>query len=402
VKTDRAVHWGLGIGAILIAAALWWPGLFLKKTGKGVGATVPQKWEFTAGGAVTGALALGSDGTLYAASEDGFVYALYPSGEVEWRFETDRAVVGPTIGADGTIFVTNTEEHIFAINRAGGQLWTSHGGPYIGKQMGSTAPAIDRNYLYAPWHGPLVAMQVADGTLIWGAGRFFQEGGSVSVLPSGLIVYPGDGRINALDSTGRPQWQYPAVNAASAGMNANPFARNIRLDSGIAAGYDGTIYTCVVDSRLDAIGPDGTLKWEFKTKISSVNKGTPVIATDGTIYFGTDGGTFYAINADGTQKWTVETGSAIAATPILAEDETVYVVNGLAVFAVSPDGKVIAKTPVDGGVDSSPTLAPDGTIYVASNRGKIIALAGTHGGLMNSSWPKFQADLSNSGRAHTY
>jgi len=54
---------------------------------------------------------------------------------------------------------------------------------------------------------------------------------------------------------------------------------------------------------------------------------------------------------------------------------------------------------IAGGLESSPTLGPDGTIYVASRAGKILALAGTHGALMNSPWPKFQADLANTGRA---
>jgi outer membrane protein assembly factor BamB len=405
--TDRAVHWGLGIGGVLIAAALLWPGLFLKKAASAQSDTIPKKWEFTAGGAITGALALADDGTLYAASEDGFVYALYPSGEVQWKFDADRTVVGPTISTDGKIYVTNAEEHIYAINRAGSQVWTSPGGHYIGKQMGSIAAAIDQIHLYTPWHQPLVAAQLIDGTIDWSAGRDFQEGGSVSILSNGLLVYPGDGAIHAVDTTGRQQWQYPAIDTSSSGgMNSQrgllPFSKMIRLDSGIAVGYDSSIYVCVVDSRLDAIGPGGNFKWEFKTKTSSVNKGTPVIASDGTIYFGTDGGTLYAINPDGTQKWSLDTGGAIAATAVLAEDETVYVANGLALFAVSPDGKVLAKAPISGGVDSSPTLAPDGTIYVATNRGQIIAFAGTHGGLMKSSWPKFQGDLANSGRAVSF
>jgi hypothetical protein len=61
--------------------------------------------------------------------------------------------------------------------------------------------------------------------------------------------------------------------------------------------------------------------------------------------------------------------------------------------------KVLTKIPVVERVESSPTLAPDGTIYIGSHGGKIVAFAGTHGGLMNSPWPKFQGDLANSGRS---
>jgi outer membrane protein assembly factor BamB len=91
-------------------------------------------------------------------------------------------------------------------------------------------------------------------------------------------------------------------------------------------------------------------------------------------------------------------------TPMLAKDGTVYVLNGVELLAVSPEGKVLATATVaiNGGVESSPTLAPDGTVYVASLEGKIMAFAGTHGGLMDSPWPKFQGGLSNSGRARTF
>jgi outer membrane protein assembly factor BamB len=80
-------------------------------------ATIPEKWEFTATGAITGALAFGDDRTLYAASEDGFVYALDSSGSLQWKFNTGPMLAGPTIGADGTIYVSNKDESIYAINR---------------------------------------------------------------------------------------------------------------------------------------------------------------------------------------------------------------------------------------------------------------------------------------------
>ncbi len=138
----------------------------------------------------------------------------------------------------------------------------------------------------------------------------------------------------------------------------------------------------------------------FKTKPHSFNWANPVIASDGTIYFGSGDGSLYALNSGGTQKWAVDIDGGIpASTPMLAEDGTIYFANQTALIAVSPEGKVLARVAIIGGVDSSPTLAPDGTIYVASHKGKIIAFAGTHGGLMNSPWPKFQRDLANTGRA---
>ena len=128
-----------------------------------------------------------------------------------------------------------------------------------------------------------------------------------------------------------------------------------------------------------------------------------MIAADATIYFASGDGTLYALLSDGTQKWALDLGGgAISAAPILAEDETIYVVTSTALVAVSPEGKLLARSSAGAGGDSSPTLDSDGTIYVATRTGKITAFSGTHGGLLSSAWPKFQAGPANSGRARSF
>lgn len=400
-------------------------------------AAIPEKWQFTATGAITGALALGDDGSLYAASEDGFVYALDSSGNLEWKFNAGPMLAGPTIGADGTIYVTNRDESTYAINRAGTQQWALEDSPHVALPIGVSL-ALDQEHLYTAWSGQIRALPLNGSASDWSAGSV-QTNGSVAILSNGLIVYPGAGRVDAVDSTGKTAWQYPVMDpplSSDVLLNngGHPPLGNFWLDSGIAVGADGTFYACAVDepdnerranSRLIALSPDGTYKWEFHTSTLSFNRATPVIATDGTVYFGSGDGTLFALNSNGTKRWAVHTGADIVAT-MLAEDGTIYVVNSGALIAVSPEGKlrtrnpiagiletphtqviaispeqrrVLTKIPFDTSVATSPTLAADGTVYVGSYGGKIIAFAGTHGGLMNSPWPKFQGDLANSGRS---
>ena len=400
------------VGAMIIGSVLvntYWLHRFYPRVSVGPAAVdnappIQQKWQFTGAGVITAALALNIDGTVYAASEDGNVYAIDSSGNLQWKFNAGPVTTAPALGVDGTIYVTNGDQRIFAINPTGTQQWANGGGPYADKQMGWIAAALDQTHLYTPSRGQMRAIRLIDGTFDWPTGIGLQRGGSVSILPDGLVVYPGYGRLDAADATGRTQWEYPVMNPP---LNTDMIASrripigNFVLESAMAVGDDSTIYACIVDSRLVAVTADGRFKWEFKTKTSSRNRAAPVIAVDGTIYFASGDGTLYALNADGTQKWALETaGGSISVTPILAEDGTIYIVNATALIAVSPDGKILAKSPVDGSVESSPTIAPDGTIYVAWHSGKISAFAGGHGGLMNSSWPKFQATLANSGRSH--
>jgi outer membrane protein assembly factor BamB len=442
LKGGTVVRWVVIIAAAIIIGGLVAGNLSsyvlgTKPTAREQLAKLPEKWEFTATGAITGALAFGDDGTLYAASEDGFVYALDSSGSLQWKFNAGPMLSGPTIGADGTIYVSNKDESTYAINRTGTLQWAMEGGPYADKSIGVSS-ALDQDRLYTPWRSEIRAIRLRTRQSDWSAGNF-QTNGSVAILPNGLIVYPGAGRMDAVDSTGTIVWQYPVMDPPlSADMILQnggqvPFG-NFWLDSGIAVGADGTLYACAVDepggerrvnSRLIALTLDGSYKWEFRTKTLSLNRATPVIATDGTVYFGSGDGTLYALSSDGTKRWAVNTNAPIVAT-ILSEDGTVYVLNSATLIAVSPEGKlltrnpiagilepprtqviavsveqrrVLTKIPVDETVESSPTLAPDGTIYVGSHGGKIVAFAGTHGGLMNSPWPKFQGDLANSGRS---
>src|ERR1700732_235507 len=276
LNTDRVIRWGLAIGAAVIVVAIAWYGFHATPGVHRQDSVISQKWQFATAGAITGALALGNDGTVYATSADGFVYALDPSANLQWKFEAGPITAAPAIGADGVIYVSNEDPRIFAIDRIGTQRGARGGGPYADKKTGWSAAALDQNYLYTPWRGVVRAIRLVDGGSDWSAGVGFQQSGSISVLPDGLIVYDGVGRLEAADGTGRTQWQYPVMNPPlSVDMilktKGHIPSGNFWLDSGIAVGFDGTLYAGAADSRLVAFGPEGTYKWEFKTKTHTVN-----------------------------------------------------------------------------------------------------------------------------------
>lgn len=147
-RKTGTVRWGVIIGGAILIGGVITGNLsshLLNRKPVAVerAATIPEKWQFTANGAITGALALGDDGSLYAASEDGFVYALDSSGNLQWKFNAGPMLAGPTIGADGTIYVTNRAESTYAINHAGTQQWAVEGSPEIALPMGVSS-ALDQ------------------------------------------------------------------------------------------------------------------------------------------------------------------------------------------------------------------------------------------------------------------
>ncbi|MBT5845501.1 MAG: PQQ-like beta-propeller repeat protein, partial [Verrucomicrobiales bacterium] len=74
-------------------------------------------WEFETGGRVDSSPAIGSDGTVYAGSFDGKLYAVNgKSGVKLWEFETGNDVdSSPAIGSDGTVYVGSVDKKVYAI-----------------------------------------------------------------------------------------------------------------------------------------------------------------------------------------------------------------------------------------------------------------------------------------------
>ena len=104
-----------------------------------------------------------------------------------------------------------------------------------------------------------------------------------------------------------------------------------------AIGPDGTIYvgsegTIASQSRLYAINPNGSLKWQFAGATDWIDS-SPTVTANGTIYVGSWDGTLYAINAaTGTRKWSYQAGGYIASSPAVAADGTIYFGSVIAAF----------------------------------------------------------------------
>ncbi len=71
--------------------------------------------------------AVGTDGTIYAPSEDGNLYALNPAdGSLKWQYDfyNDFGISSPALGTDGTIYIGSTDENLYALNQDGSLKWT--------------------------------------------------------------------------------------------------------------------------------------------------------------------------------------------------------------------------------------------------------------------------------------
>lgn len=366
-------------------------------TGRQVPA-LAKKWEFAASGTISGALALADDGTIYAASMDGFLYALDPSGRLQWKTHIGPSMSSPAVGEDGTIYVTNNSGWIFAINHSGGVSWRTQGSP--DGTWSQNAGALSHDYLYIPTRSSLAAVRLTNGQIDWESHWGGDQWGSVTLLPDGTLLSPGRGRLSALDARGEVAWQLPSLSPEATAQNGGyPPPGDFSVVSGIAVDTNRTLYAGVSRCCVAAIGMDGLIKWEVKAS-GALNFSTPLVSADGTIIFGGGDGNLHAVNPFGITKWTLSMQYPIRPTPVLAQDGSIFVLNSRFLSLVSADGHLLTRVDIGSAGESSPTLAPDGTIITANSEGRVMAFAGGHGGLMNSPWPKYQADVSNSGNPH--
>jgi outer membrane protein assembly factor BamB len=228
-------------------------------------------WIFGPIGGITSSPTVGSDGTVYITSSDGYMYALNPDGSLKWKYDFGEIPYSPVMDSNGTIYVPTTG-HIFFLSSATG---TPERAPLVIKSLGAILTPAQNGLIYANF---------------------------------------GNGSMVALTSSGNVVWSLKADCAGSA----------------LAIGSSGYIF-CVVQkngSHLIAVTPNGEIAW---TSGSAPGNQTvnpdPVVDSSGNIYFDGTDGNLYAVNSLGVKLWNsgqIGVGNVTSA-PIIAPNGDIVV-----------------------------------------------------------------------------
>jgi outer membrane protein assembly factor BamB len=142
--------------------------------------------------------------------------------------------------------------------------------------------------------------------------------------------------------------------------------------------------------------PLGTIQWKYKTKGKVVS---PIaIDTDGTLYFADNTSTFYALTAKGTKRWSYDLSEGkkeefkgVTASPIISSAGLIYIAkNNGKVYTFDRSGKKKWTFQSEGGVYATPILGNDNTLYICTTTGVLHVLNATTG--QPTGWQRYNAN----------
>jgi outer membrane protein assembly factor BamB len=132
-----------------------------------------------------------------------------------------------------------------------------------------------------------------------------------------------------------------------------------------------------VEKVIEAINPNGTLKWRTETAQPSYFVGMrypPIIGPDGTVYVGTDDRDLLAFAPNGTKKWGFSLNGEMFGAAV-SKEGTVYAAaiadyqNKSHVYAINPDGslKWSFESTANGSYVTTPMISSDGIVFFGCN-----------------------------------
>lgn len=333
---------------------------------------VSTLWEFPTGGAIQ-APPTYSEGTLFAGSGDGKLYAIDAvTGAQQWAFATGGAVVSsPAVwgtGADRFVIFGSGDGRLYALNATtGAQVWTHTTGGAI-----LSNPLVDGGTVYfGAGDQKIYALDAATGAFRW---SYHTEGlMRQRPLVSGGVLYAvvrdtkvwyaintADGSLNWLQNANTGNSYMPVVDNAPVAANGELWVSKPDYTLSTLNMQTGTItWTEATADEFSARGPvavgnrvyissrsDTVYAWDALTRTPvwtrALQEGTGDVqhsqVNSALVYSSTGGGRLYRVAergrvtcmdaAAGTVLWEYDAANATErvfwSTPIV-EDDTVYV-----------------------------------------------------------------------------
>lgn len=352
-------------------------------------------WTFETKKPIENEPIIGGDGTIYVVSDNGPIYALQSDGSVKWQYKPegtfDRGfTTSPAISVNEIIYVAGGDPDgasaLYAINKDGDLEWK-----YVLSKMGYnyvySSPALsnDGTIYVGTMEDTLYAIN-QNGTLKWKYGVLDPIASAPAIGYNGNIHFvasDNDGFLYSIKPNGTFAWKYQVID--------DPYWSSYEIHPVIAT--DGTIYCTYqpyssVEVKLQAINPEGTLKWK-----SDLAGEIIALAASGNLYFSDGMSYLYSLQPNSEMNWETNQNADFIS---LDNNEVSYVGIGPrnnatwrnpdTLYAVNPNGTLRWNVGLGNKLTSSPVIDSDGTIYIAvessgANKGKLCCLKASKTGI---------------------
>jgi outer membrane protein assembly factor BamB len=240
-----------------------------------------------------GNVQVGADGTVYAGSDNGTLYAVGGDGKEKWHFATGMMIwSSPVLSSAGDwLAFGSLDGHVYLLSQADGTLLAKLD---IGSDVKATLASDGGDRLFfgasdGKFRAARVERDARGGYRLRVEWSFATKGEIYSSAAwSGDHLYFGgmDGHVYSLDANGKLAWSYATYSPVA----SSPL---LTADGSIIAGAgNGTLY--VLDART------GERRWSLATRTSTrkVNlDSSPVLDARGRIWVGSYSGEIYRVGA---------------------------------------------------------------------------------------------------------
>jgi outer membrane protein assembly factor BamB len=284
---------------------------------------------------------------------------------VKWRYQSDQ-ISNLTPASDRTtVFLPLGGGTLVALNAADGKLiWRAEAGGEF-----SAAPTTDERIVYAATqyselqpghvHGTLRALSKTTGVTLWMRTLPAPLGGSLVAGEKALFAGSIDGRVYAFDKhTGLTLW----INQYSEGFSSEPSLAG-QL---VYLGSDG-------GNLLALDQTTGRLVWQYRTHGAIHGS---ITASNGIIYFGSGDGYVYAFNELRAKLvWRRRTGAAVQSVAAVDNGLLAASLDNFVYFLSLKKGALVWRRQLPGRIPARPITAPDGALFTPLSTDSAIVLS---------------------------
>jgi len=336
---------------------------------------------------------LGANGLVYIAGEDNQIHAVAANGAVQWTFSaftgSDRLGGGVALGPNGNVYAATDEGELYAINGQNGTL------------LWSVQPAASNfgDVLSTPIVAP-------DGTIYYTA-KGNKNGHLFAVTPTGAFqwtfVAPGkygfyqtplvgaDGTVYVASLDERVFALYPDGSLRyEAQFDGKILARP-------ALSSDGSLYVGTDSDELYALNPDGSIRFTFDPNTGAFIT-SPLLSADGSrLFVAGDSGPLFAVDtSSGTALWSYSLQGDIAASAVFDVDGNIVTGSeGKDVVTLTPNGELVTTDYLSDKVTQSPSISPSGKDITVRVGDKDVVTVGRLPEAWDTTDPNFQDVWAN-------